>query len=40
MLDIHALDEFRNEAYKNARLFKEKIKMWHDRRIRKKEFKS
>ena len=26
LLDIHALDEFRSEAYENARLFKEKVK--------------
>ena len=40
MLDIHALDELRNEAYESARLFKEKVKIWHDRRIQKREFKS
>jgi hypothetical protein len=37
-LDLSSLDEWRNEAYENARLFKEKVKQWHDRRILKREF--
>ena len=40
MLGIHALDELRNEAYESARLFKEKVKRWHDKIIQKREFKS
>ena len=40
LLDIHALDEFRSEAYENARLFKEKAKIWDDRKIENKAFKS
>jgi hypothetical protein len=32
------LDEWRSEAYENARLFKEKVKKLHDRRILKREF--
>ena len=32
------LDEWRGEAYENARLFKEKVKRWHDRRTLKREF--
>jgi hypothetical protein len=32
------LDEWRSEDYENARLFKEKVKQWHDRRILKREF--
>jgi hypothetical protein len=39
LLDIHTLDEFRSEAYENARLFKEKVKRWHDRKIENKVFK-
>ena len=39
LLDIHALDEFRSEAYENALIFKEKVKRWHDRKIEKQEFK-
>ena len=35
---MSSLDEWRSEAYENARLFKEKVKQWHDRRILKREF--
>jgi hypothetical protein len=38
LLDLSSLDEWRNEAYENPRLFKEKVKQWHDRRILKREF--
>jgi hypothetical protein len=38
LLDLSSLDEWRNEAYENTRLFKEKVKQWHDRRILKREF--
>jgi hypothetical protein len=38
LLDLSSLDEWRNKAYKNARLFKEKVKQWHDKRILKREF--
>ena len=38
ILDINLLDEWRNEAYESARLFKEKVKRWHDKRILKREF--
>jgi hypothetical protein len=38
LLDFSSLDEWRNEAYENARLFKEKFKQWHDKRILKREF--
>jgi hypothetical protein len=37
-LDLSSLDEWRNEAYENARLFKEKVKQWHDKRILNREF--
>ena len=37
--DINLLDGWRNEAYESARLFKEKVKIWHDRKIKKREFK-
>ena len=36
--DICSLDEWRTQAYENAKLFKEKVKRWHDRRIQKREF--
>jgi hypothetical protein len=38
LLDLSSLDEWRNEAYENSRLFKEKVKQWHDKRILKREF--
>ena len=38
LLDLSSLDEWRNEAYENAKPFKEKVKKWHDRRILKREF--
>jgi hypothetical protein len=38
LLDLSSLDEWRNEAYENVRLFKEKVKQWHNRRILKREF--
>jgi hypothetical protein len=39
ILDINLLDEWRNEAYESARMFKEKVKFWHNRTIKRKEFK-
>ena len=39
MLQLHELDELRLNAYENSKLYKERTKVWHDRRIRKKEFK-
>lgn len=39
ILDINLLDEWRNEAYESARLFKEKVKIWHEKKIKRKEFK-
>jgi hypothetical protein len=38
LLDLSSLDEWRSEAYENARLFKEKVKKWHDQIILKREF--
>jgi hypothetical protein len=38
LLDLSSLDEWRNEGNENARLFKGKVKQWHDRRILKREF--
>ena len=29
LLQLSELDEFRNEAYENARIYKEKTKAWH-----------
>ena len=33
LFDISFLDEWRTQAYENAKLFKEKVKRWHDKRI-------
>ena len=30
LLELSSLDEWRSEAYENAKLFKEKVKRWHD----------
>ena len=38
MLQLSELDEFRNEAYENAQIYKEKTKAWHDKHIIRKEF--
>ena len=40
MLQLSELDEFRNEAYENARIYKEKTKSWHDKHIMRKEFEA
>ena len=39
LFDISSLDEWRTQAYENAKLFKEKVKRWHDKRIQKRELK-
>ena len=36
---MNKLEELRNEAYDNARIYKEKTKRWHDQKIMRKEFK-
>ena len=38
LLQLSELNEFRNEAYENARIYKEKTKAWHDKHITRKEF--
>ncbi|CAN6487228.1 unnamed protein product [Victoria cruziana] len=37
-LDLSELEEIRNDAYENSRIFKEKMKAFHDKRIVKKSF--
>ncbi|CAM8923711.1 unnamed protein product [Rhodiola kirilowii] len=39
VLQLHDLEEIRNEAYESARIYKEKAKKWHDKRIIRREFK-
>ena len=40
MLKLSELDEFRNKAYENARIYKEKTKAWHNKHITRKEFEA
>jgi hypothetical protein len=39
LLQVNELDEIRLNAYESSRIFKEKTKMWHDRRILRREFR-
>ena len=39
LLQINELEELRNKAYDNARIYKDKTKKWHDQKILRKEFK-
>ena len=40
LLQMNELEELRNEAYDNARIYKEKTKRWHDQKILRREFKA
>ena len=40
MLQLSELDEFCNEVYENARIYKEKTKAWHGKHIVRKQFES
>ena len=40
LLQLNELEELRNEAYDNARIYKDKAKKWHDQRILRREFKA
>ena len=40
LLKMNELEELRNEAYDNAKIYKEKTKMWHDQKIMRREFKA
>ena len=40
LLQLNELDEFRHEAYENAKIYKERTKAWHDKHIMRKEFQS
>ena len=35
LFDSSLLDEWRTQTYENAKIFKEKVKRWHDKRIQK-----
>ena len=39
LLQMNELEELRNEAYDNARIYKDKTKKWHDQKILRKEFR-
>ena len=36
---MNELKEFRNEAYDNGMIYKDKTKKWHDQKIMRKEYK-
>ncbi|XP_016199663.1 uncharacterized protein LOC107640674 [Arachis ipaensis] len=38
LLQLNELEEFRLEAYENARIYKERAKRWHDKRISPRTF--
>ena len=37
---MNKLEELRNEAYDNIRIYKENTKRWHDQKILRREFKA
>jgi hypothetical protein len=37
-MQLSELDEWREKAYHNSKIYKERVKRWHDKRIKKKEF--
>ena len=40
LLQLNELEELRNEAYDNARIYKDKTKKWDDQKILRREFKA
>ena len=40
LLQMNELEELRNEAYDNARIYKEKTKRWHDQKILRKKLEA
>ena len=40
MSQLNELEEFRYEAYENTKIYKEKMKSWHDKHIARKEFEA
>ena len=40
LLQLNELDEFRHEAYENAKTYRERTKAWHDKHIMRKGFQS
>ena len=39
-MQLSELDEWREKPYHNAKIYKERTKKWHDKRLKKKEFNS
>ena len=37
-MQLSKLEEWQKKAYHNAKLYKERTKRWHDKRLKKKEF--
>jgi len=37
-MQLPELEEWREKARHNAKIYKERLKRWHDKRIKKKEF--
>jgi hypothetical protein len=37
-MELSELDEWREKAYHNSKIYKERTKRWHDKRIKKKDF--
>ncbi|XP_073033866.1 uncharacterized protein [Primulina eburnea] len=38
LLQLNEMEEFRNDAYENAKIYKEKTKRWHDKQILRRDF--
>ena len=38
LLQLNEMEEFRNNAYGNAKIYKNKAKRWHDKHIQKHDF--
>ncbi|XP_015940424.1 uncharacterized protein LOC107465953 [Arachis duranensis] len=38
LLQLNELEEFRNQAYENAKIYKENTKKWHDQKLARREF--
>ena len=38
LLHLNELDELRMNDYENAKLYKDRTKLWHDKHLSKKEF--
>jgi len=37
-IQLSELEEWREKAYHNSKIYKERVKRWHDKRIKKKKF--